>query len=185
MNTQTKQQTRKVGVAGSFNNQIMGNNRSEPVVGKGATILFYSDRAAYEVIEVSEDGMSCIIRKMNCKNVGKCYGDEQYEYKSDLDGVQLNLEWNVKKGCWGQVWYEIDIIKALRNKYEKEYGYGYMNILLKDHGLNSYDELYEDPEADNFQHPKKLIKGLTKEYKNFSKVSIIFGIMEEYRDPHF
>ena len=32
---------------------------------------------------------------------------------------------------------------------------------------------------------KKLIKGLTKEYKNFSKVSIIFGIMEEYRDPHF
>lgn len=185
MNTQTKQQTRKVGVAGGFINQLMGNNTSEPVLGQGATILYYSDRAAYEVIEVSEDGMSCVIRAMDCKNVGKCYGDEQYEYKSNPNGVELNLEWNARKGCWGQIWYEVEIIKALRKKYEKEHGYDYMSILLKDHGLNSYDELYEDPEADNLQNPQKIIKGLTKEYKNFRKISVIFGVMEEYRDPHF
>jgi len=45
-------QNRKIGVAGGFINQMMGNNSSIPVVGKGCTILHYSDRSAYEVIEV-------------------------------------------------------------------------------------------------------------------------------------
>ena len=31
----------------------------------------------------------------------------------------------------------------------------------------------------------KLVKGITKEYKTFSKVSVIFGRMDEYRDPSF
>ena len=89
-----KKQSRKVGVAGGFINQMMGNNSTTPKVGEGATILMYSDR-------------------------------------------------------------------------------------------ESYDHLYENPNADNFYNQKKLINGVTKQYKNFNKVSIIFGVMEQYRDPHF
>ena len=64
-------------------------------------------------------------------------------------------------------------------------GYKGIKKLLNDYGIESYDHLYEDPNADNFYNQMKLIKGVTKKYKNFNKISIIFGVMEEYRDPHF
>ena len=185
MKNSVKQQTRKIGVAGGFINQLMGNNRSTPKVGEGATILHYSDREAYEVIEVSNDGNSCVIRQMDTKNIGSCYGDERYEYNSNVDNPTMNIEWNAKKQCWGRVTYSIEIIKSLSNKYYKQFGYGSTEILLKDHGIESYDHLYEDPNADNFYNQMKLIPGVTKQYKNFNKVSIIFGVMEQYRDPSF
>jgi len=58
----TFNQSRQIGVAGNFINQVMGNNCSVPVVGEGATILHYSDREAYEVIAVSDCGTKCTIR---------------------------------------------------------------------------------------------------------------------------
>jgi len=181
-----KKQSKKVGVAGSFQNQMMGNNASEPKVGEGATILMYSDREPYEVIEVAEDGMSCVIRNMSAKHIGQCYGDERYELSSNPKGYTQTLEWNEKKGCWGSVSYSVDIIKSLYNKYCKEYGYtDAMEILLKDFGIANYQDLYEDPKADNFYNQKMLIKGVTKRYKNFSKVSVIFGSADKYRDPSF
>lgn len=180
-----KKQSRKVGVAGSFQNQMMGNNASEPKVGEGATILSYSDREPYEVIEVAEDGMSCVIRNMSAKHIGQCYGDERYELTSNPEGYTQTLEWNEKKGCWGSVSYSVEIIKSLVNKYCKEYSYGWTEYLLKDFGIADYQDLYEDPKADNYYNQKMLIKGLTKRYKNFSKVSIIFGSADKYRDPHF
>ena len=39
MKNSVKRQTRKIGVAGGFINQVMGNNTSIPKVGEGATIL--------------------------------------------------------------------------------------------------------------------------------------------------
>src|SRR5690606_29571793 len=38
------QQKAKIGQAGSFVNQLMANNSSIPEVGKGATVLMYTDR---------------------------------------------------------------------------------------------------------------------------------------------
>lgn len=185
MENSVKQQTRKIGVAGGFINQLMGNNSSTPKVGEGATILMYSDRHAYEVIEVSNDGNSCVIREMDTKNIGSSYGDERYTYDSNVDNPTMNIEWNAKKQCWGHVTYSIEIIKSLYKKYDKQYGWDCMDQILKDHGIKSYDHLYEDPNADNFYNQMKLIPGLTKQYKNFNKVSIIFGVMEQYRDPSF
>tara|TARA_Y100000310_G_scaffold292019_1_gene320435 strand:+ start:576 stop:1133 length:558 start_codon:yes stop_codon:yes gene_type:complete len=184
--SKVKRQRQKVGTAGSFQNQMMGNNTTEPKVNEGCTILHYSDRDAYEVIQVSEDKNSCIIRKMGTKHIGESYGDERYEYFSNPELHTMNLEWNDKKGQWGEVTYSVEIIKALYNKYDKQYGWGCIDILLKDFGLNDYQELYDNPEAeDNFYNEKKLIKGLTKRYKNFKKVSIIFGHASQYRDPSF
>ena len=180
-----KMQTRKVGVAGGFINQMMGNNKSTPKVGEGATELMYSDRHAYEVIEVSNDGNECVIREMDKTFVGSGYGDEQYTYQSNPKNHTKKLEWSNKKQCWGEVSYSVEIIKALSKKYWKNFGYGGTDILLKDHGIADYQDLYENPKADNFYEPKMIIKGLTKRYKNFHKISIIFGVMEEYRDPSF
>ena len=173
-----KKQKRKIGVAGCFQNQLMGNNSTTPMVGEGATILLYSDREAYEVISVSDDENSCVIREVNAKFIGKSYGDERYEYSSDPDGVTRRLEWNHKKKCWGSIWYSIQIIKSLEKEYYKKYGYGWNKILLADRGLTRDD-------ITSKEGGYKLIEGLTKRYKNFSRVSIIFGIMEQYRDPHF
>lgn len=179
-----KKQTRKVGVAGSFQNQLQGNNSTTPKVGEGATVLMYSDREAYEVLQVSEDGNSCVIRQMGANHIGKFYGDERYEYFSDENEIAQNLEWNDRQKCWGFVTYEVQIIKSLVNKYSKEYGYGWRDIFLSDNNM-VIDDLYEKVYEDNYYNKMKLIKGITKEYKNFNKVSIIFGVMEKYRDPHF
>jgi len=174
-----KRQTRKVGVAGGFINQMMGNNISVPVVGEGATILMYSDREAYEVISVNEDSSSCVIRSMDCKYVGSGYGDEQYTYSSNKEGRTQTITWNEKRQCWGQTWKEIEIFKALAKKLDKQYGYGWIDYLPV-----PYDELI-DGERLGVNTKLKLVEGVTKEYTNFYPVSIIFGVMEQYRDPSF
>jgi hypothetical protein len=183
-NTILKQE-RKVGVAGGFINQIMGNNSSTPIVGEGATILHYSDRSAYEVIEVSNEGMSCTIRKMDCNFIGSSYGDERYTYKSNKENEKMNLEWNSKKSSWGVVYYSIEIIKSLVKKYNKEHGWGGTDVLLASKGLQLDDLFDKTQNIDTYHKSMKIIKGLTKEYRNFNPISIIFGLMEEYRDPSF
>lgn len=185
MNNSVKRQTRKIGVAGGFYNQVMGNNTTIPKVGEGATILHYSDRDAYEVIEVSKDGNACVIRKMDTTFVGSGYGDEQYTYHSNENNYTRNIEWNEKKQCWGEVGTKVEIIKALYKKYDKEFGINAIDMILKDNGIESYQHLYDDPNADNFYNQKKVIDGVTKAYKTFHKVSIIFGQMSQYRDPSF
>ena len=177
-----KVQSRKVGVAGGFINQISGNNKSEPVIGEGATILHYSDRSAYEVIAVSDSGNECTIRKMTTKFVGDGYGDEKYEYISDETNYTKNLEWNVKKGKWGEVGYKVEVIKSLQNRLWKEYDYDWVKHLPQ--GL-AWDDLFIKEHEDNYYNKMEVIKGVTKEYKNFHPVSIAFGMMSEYRDPHF
>jgi len=176
-----KIQSRKVGVAGGLINQLMGNNKSEPVVGEGATILWYSDRSAYEVVWVSDCGGECKIRKMTTEFVGSAYGDERYKYISDESNPVTHLEWNPKKGKWGSVTYGVQIIKSLRKKLYKEWDWDWGKHLP---GGLSWEDLHEVNE-DGSLGEMKLIKGVTKEYKNFSPVSVIFGVMEEYRDPHF
>jgi hypothetical protein len=176
-----KRQTRKVGVAGGFINQMMGNNSTTPKVGEGATILHYSDREAYEVIEVSEDGNSCVIRNMNSIFVGSGYGDEQYEYQSNPNGYTMTIVWDARKGCWCHQTKCVRIIKALSDRLYKEHGYNW-----GDHMPNgiTYDDLI-DGEYDGRDTKLKIVSGVTKEYTDMHKVSIIFGVMEQYRDPSF
>jgi len=177
----SRKQFRKVGVAGSFQNQMMGNNSTLPVVGEGATKLLYSDRIAYEVIWVNDQQDKCRIREMGKNHLGKTYGDERYEYYSDEDNPILKLEYNYKKQEWGIVYYTTEIIRATANRLNKKYGFGWENHLP---GGIKYHDLVD--QVNNGIYTKlKLIPGITKRYKNFNKISIIFGIMEEYRDPHF
>lgn len=75
-------QKRSVGSAGGFFNQLMGNNASLPEVGKGATILHYSDRSAYEVLEVSDDKKDVVIRRYKYPAVSIIFGilREYYDF---------------------------------------------------------------------------------------------------------
>ncbi|GEM_PF-1410264 len=176
-------QSRKVGTAGSFQNQMAGNNSSYPVVGEGATELMYSDRYPYEVISVSDDKTKCTIRSMKAIYCGSGYGDEQYTYESNPDGHTTNLEWNEKKGKWGRVTEQVEIIKALRKKLVKEYGWLEWSKFLPN-GI-TVDELFEGQDNKGLDTDMKLIKGITKTYKKFNPISIIFGYADKYRDPHF
>jgi hypothetical protein len=50
---------------GSVTNWMMAHNNNLPIVGKGMTQLMWSDRYAYEVMEVSQDGKKVVVRAYN------------------------------------------------------------------------------------------------------------------------
>tara|TARA_R110001592_G_scaffold65785_3_gene202067 strand:- start:1464 stop:1994 length:531 start_codon:yes stop_codon:yes gene_type:complete len=172
-----KRQYRKVGVAGGFVNQMMGNNATEPKVGEGATELMYSDRNPYEVLSVSEDGSECQIRRMSAKitNEGGIYGQQTWEFTSN-EGEGETLKWHPKKG-WCRYSETIEIQKSLANKLRNEYGWDWDNWVFPD-GV-TLNDLF------SLNNKVKLVKGITKVYKNYSPISIIFGRMEKYYDPSF
>jgi hypothetical protein len=189
-NQNAKRQTRKVGVAGGFINQMMGNNTSEPVVGQGATLLSYSDRHAYETIWVSDDGLECKIRKMICTFVGSGYGDERYTYESDPEGSTYHLRWNPKRNKWQKVFKVVKMMKARLKELQSKYGvWKWTDGLMPEFGVTIDDITYneDDPQYNpaSAYYQYKLIPGITREYEEKYDVSVIFGIMDEYRDPSF
>lgn len=114
--TTLKVQRRKVGTSGLLQNQLMGNNATVPVVGKGATQLHHSDRTCYEVIEVSEDGKTCRLQKLKA------------EWNKELEGGYGHQNWNLipienyitlvwRNNAWRILRKEI----VFTNEYEDEY----------------------------------------------------------------
>jgi heme-degrading monooxygenase HmoA len=74
---------------GSFMNFMMGNNRSLPEVGKGATLLHWTDRTACQVIEVSADKRRAVI-------------EEFANYKAEeLSGYRNEIVW--RNNAWRKV----------------------------------------------------------------------------------
>lgn len=83
MNTSSKVQKSVAGhTTGSFINYMMGNNSTLPEVGKGCTILGWSDRHAYEVMNVSVDGKKVTIQQMKTEwtKVNILWGTKQEYY---------------------------------------------------------------------------------------------------------
>ena len=175
----TFKQTRKVGVAGGFFNQLMGNNSSVPVVGEGATILMYSDRDAYQVTWVSDCGTKCHINPAKMKYVGSGYGDEKYEYEGYSD-YYLELEWRKNGWCivTMDIKYEPSFERIMKQEYGGNHWFGYhaekMAILM------GCDNLFSSETG-----RLNLVEGITKKIKRYSSVSILFGEMNQYRDPSF
>jgi len=169
-----KIQRRKIGVAGSLQNQMMGNNATEPKVGEHATILMYSDRYPYEVIAAS-DG-KCTIRAMETNFIGQCYGDERYDYRSNPNGEVLELEWMPKTNRWCTVSTKVEVIRSKAKAMYKEHGWGWSDHLP--------DGVVRPDDSTPFRQ-YNLVKGWTKEYRYINTVSVIFGVCEKYVDPHF
>jgi len=166
-----KQKGRRIGSAGGFFNQLMSNNSSVPVVGEGATILHYSDRDAYEVLEVNEKAKTCVIQKYNAKRIdGRGMSDVQdYEYK-ELHGPKITLIY--RWGGWKIVRSQVRFTDEARKKY------GDFNPKLHEAykaAGGEYDGAFINTE----------VEGMTKKHKTYSKVNIIFGVKQEYYDFSF
>ena len=84
---------------GSFINMMMSRNTTLPEVGKGATILSWTDRHAYEIIEVSKDKKRVVVQMYNAKRIdGNGMSDSQeYEYK-ELNPKKEVIVW--RWGAW-------------------------------------------------------------------------------------
>ena len=85
---------------GSFVNWMMSQGQTPPVVGKGATVLLWTDRHAYFVDYVSKDGKEVVIERANCRradNLGM--SDQQaYEYLRAENPYSITLRF--KYGKW-------------------------------------------------------------------------------------
>ena len=166
-----KQKGKRVGAAGGFFNQLMSHNSSVPVVGEGATELLYSDRHAYEVLEVNEAKKSCVIQRYNPKRVDNLgMSDSQdYEYK-ELQGSKITLVY--RWGGWKRVGNEVSFTDEARKKY------GDFN-----------PKIHEAYKAKGGEYNGAFIctevEGLTKKHKAYSSINIIFGVKREYYDFSF
>lgn len=179
-------QKRKVGIAGGFYNQLMGNNATFPEVGKGATELMYSDRHAYEVLSVDEENLSCVVDRYDPERIDNLGMSDSQTYKYEkLHGNPQKLVWRKKQGgCWCWHSKEVRVIPKMIKHLEansKKWSYGDMieDVLGKD----VYDSIYQWDEFGDFK--MQVVEGITKEYDRYDKVSIIFGVKREYYDFSF
>lgn len=86
---------------GSLHNRLLENADSPvPKVGMGATECGYSDRHAYEVIEV-KDERHIVVRRLDSKRIDKNGMSEcqEYEYTSNPRNHTCNL-FLTKQGKW-------------------------------------------------------------------------------------
>lgn len=186
-----KKQTRKVGVAGGFINQMMGNNQTLPEIGKGMTELMYSDRYAYEVLEVAPDCSWCIVDRYNAKRIDNngMSESQDYEYK-ELEGSPRKLTWRNKKGgCWCWETKEVRVIpKIAREIMELSDNYFQEDQIKDVYGEEVYNHIYRigAPEFEGTYYlGLRHYEGITKEYTNYTPVSVIFGVKERYYDFTF
>jgi hypothetical protein len=171
--TAFKQKGTRIGAAGGFFNQLMSHNSTVPVVGEGATMLFYSDRHAYEVIEVDEKKKMVVIQRYAPTRLDKLgMSDSQdYEYK-DFTEEKITLYY--KWGGWKHKHNVVRFTDEARKKYG-EFG----------HELH---EAYKNAGGGYGMASAficTVIPGITKMTTEWSSVNIIFGVKREYYDFSF
>lgn len=94
-------------------NWIHSANPAGPVVGKGATILHWTDRSAYFVDSVSPDGKTCVIERAKAVPEFEGMTDSQsYRYERAEGGRQKTLKFR-----YGS-WFEVGTVEG-KKVYEK------------------------------------------------------------------
>ena len=120
--------SRKINYAegGSIQNRIAESQETKPVVGEGATELMYTDRRAYFVTYVSEDGKECRIQRAKYKCLDYYAG--RYHVEPDPEGEELTLRF--RYGKW-RVRYQ--------HRWTGEKGWAVFKVAF------GYAREYEDP----------------------------------------
>lgn len=174
MKTNVKfQQRSKVGVAGSFINQMMANNASIPEVGKGATLLLYTDRTCYEVIEVSEDKQTVKLEELDAEadhSMPLEVGHQNWILKPT--GRYITVQWRGKQ--WKRVTEKITFTKAWKDAHPQ-----YASI------ARSLTEAQREEIYQGTPFPSKVVKGITRLKKEYTPVKLIFGRKDYYYDWSF
>jgi len=158
----------------------MGNNSTLPKVGEGATRMWYSDRTCYDVVEVSECGRYVKLEHLDAK-YDKSKGEPQMGHQNwvfEKTGSFIDVEWF--RGAWRIKSYEIvftDEFKAEANRNGADDFYG---IYLSKTNPELSKEIYNGE-----PYPQKVVEGITRMKKVYSKISIVFGCRNYYYDWSF
>lgn len=171
--TTEKRQKHKVGVAGSFINQMMANNCSVPEVGKGATRLSYSDRHCYEVIEVSKDGKTAKLEALDAQFAGAPgTGDIGHQnWKLVPTGRYSTIVW--RHNAWR--------FKVTRLVLTEQFVQNYNDAI----GTEKYPAIKAERDA-LFATGDLIFSEGKSEYKTeYNKVNILFGVKDYYYDWSF
>lgn len=167
-----KRQKAKVGVAGSFFNQLMSNNSSIPEVGKGATQMHYSDRSCYEVLEVSKDGKTVKLEALDARwDKTKQGGEGHQNWILEPSGRFTIVQW--RHNAW-----RVKSQKILFTDEHSRYACG---------GDKFSKENYEKFIKPCFDKNGNLIliEGKTELKTEWHKINIMFGTKEYYYDWSF
>jgi len=180
MTNTPKVQKAKVGVAGSFFNQLMSNNATTPVVGEGATQLHYTDRTCFDVVEVSADGKQARLQYLDAewdKTLGGGHGHQNWILKPTKRFV--TVVW--RQGAWRMVGKEIvftdEFVKDCHSK-----GANFIGIWLRKNNPELADKIWG---VDGAVKPQNVVEGVTRAKKVYIKISIIFGVKDYYYDYSF
>jgi hypothetical protein len=177
-------QKQRVGVAGSFINQMMGNNNLLPEVGKGATEMHYTDRTCYEVIEVSDDFKTVKLEALDAKidpeylallKGGDCIGHQNWIFEPT--GRFATIVW--RHGAWRSKCKVVTFTKEFIAKAEQEQVGKYLSY-AKSLTPEQHDQVYGDD-----IRPQNVVPGITREKFEYHKMSIIFGRKDYYYDWSF
>lgn len=164
----------KIGTqTGSVINWMMSANATLPEVGKGATILSWTDRHAYEVVSVSDDCNTveikrCLVKALKCNAFTE---DQEWDY-SKLSEHTETIVWRNEK--WQKKSHVIEFDKKYYTEFEEASKTDHKNARRE-----MLDILFDE------NGDIMLIEGKTKLRTKYSPVSILFGHKEEYCDPCF
>ena len=173
-NTNTKTQKRSLRSTGSFFNYLMSNNSSVPVVGKGATIMHWTDRSVAEVIEVSKDGKRVVIEHLNAKNIGKQFGEQDWEFSPS--GRYQTIVW--RNNAWRIEQTQVVFTKNIEDEAKAE------DNLVGCYVGNKYPEISKEIYGGDVW-PQNVVEGFTRAKKVYSKINILFGTKDYYYDYSF
>jgi hypothetical protein len=169
MKTQKFKTTMRLGKdTGSMMNWLMSAGSPAPEVGKGMTELHWSDRTAYQVMEISKDGKRVTVRQCKSKRVddlGMTDSGQIYDYS------ELHNTSNVLVFRYGSWYWERKTIN-----YTKEYIKANCN---KDGSILFNKDFYDD------DNNLKLMEGITYTKTLYEKANVLFGVQEEYYDYSF
>jgi hypothetical protein len=161
---------------GNLINRIMGNNDILPEVGKGATELLYTDRHAYEVIEVSDDYKTVKLEVLNAiADKTKQLGEGHQEWILEPTGQFKTVVWH--RDAWRVKYSEIVFTKEFIAECEKK---GNGMALYKQLTPEQYATIYGDDKTNRTGRPQTVVPGITRQKWSYSKINLIFGRKEYY-----
>ena len=89
---------------GSFFNHLMANSMSVPEVGKGATVLHWTDRSAYFVNSISSNGKEVVIERAKATRTDDYGMSESQSYKYERDPQAQPETIKFTYGKWRRVY---------------------------------------------------------------------------------
>lgn len=174
MNNTQFTQRRRIGVAGLLTNQMMGNNQSRPEVGKGATILHYSDRTVAEVISVSEDFKTVKLESLDAR-YDPAFGQPQMGHQNwilEPTGRFFTVVW--KWGGWKTVKEVVEFTSEFKKKHKDAFSFAKLLTNAQREAVYGGDTF-----------PKNVVEGITRKAKSYSPISILFGQKDYHYDWEF